>query len=319
MKKYFISGCCLLWLFSCSSPDPNDVTSGEAREYLSEVLELMEKNSIHRDTIDWQRFRREVYTEVGEAETIIQTYEGIKRALTLLGDNHSVLVNPDGSRLKGNSKIKFNVNSVPPVSVPDDVGYVKITSFSGGGDAATAFADKIQKQIRSADSPSLVGWIVDLRGNTGGNMWPMLAGISPILGEDTIGYFVGANERRFRWEVRNGSSFNRNSLMTSVTEPYVLANPEPKVAVLLDEGVMSSGEAVAIAFVGRENTRSFGSATCGLSTANETYRLDNNSALVLTVAYMADRNLKVYGTPIEPDEEVASEAVVQRAIAWLRQ
>ncbi|MGD1891551.1 MAG: S41 family peptidase, partial [Cyclobacteriaceae bacterium] len=260
----------------------------------------------------------EVYTEVGEAETIIQTYEGIKRALTLLGDNHSVLVNPDRSRLKGNSKINFNVKSVPPVSVPDDVGYVKITSFSGGGDAATAFADKIQKQIRSADSPSLVGWIVDLRGNTGCNMWPMLAGISPILGEDTIGYFVDAKERRYHWEVRNGSSYNSNRLKTAVTEPYVLANPEPKVAVLLDKGVMSSGEAVAIAFVGRENTRSFGSATCGLSTANKTYRLDNNSVLALTVAYMADRNLKVYGTPIEPDEEVASEAVVQRAIAWLQ-
>jgi C-terminal processing protease CtpA/Prc len=33
------------------------------------------------------------------------------------------------------------------------------------------------------DQGNLAGWIVDLRNNGGGNMWPMLTGIGSILGE----------------------------------------------------------------------------------------------------------------------------------------
>jgi len=34
------------------------------------------------------------------------------------------------------------------------------------------------------------GWIIDLRGNSGGNMYPMLAGLSSLLGEGVLGYDV---------------------------------------------------------------------------------------------------------------------------------
>ena len=49
---------------------------------------------------------------------------------------------------------------------------------------------QIQDQIKIMDHPYNIGWIVDLRGNGGGNMWPMLAGIGPILGEGIAGYFI---------------------------------------------------------------------------------------------------------------------------------
>lgn len=76
---------------------------------------------------------------------------------------------------------------------------------------------------------------------------------------------------------------------------------------------------MAVAFVGRENTRSFGSPTCGASTGNNTIKLSDGSVLILTVSYMADRNQKVYGIPVEPDEVVAPKEVVQRAVEWLTQ
>ncbi|WP_374191873.1 hypothetical protein [Spirosoma foliorum] len=52
--------------------------------------------------------------------------------------------------------------------------------FSGTGSAETSFTQAIQDQIKADDSDSIGGWLVDLRGNTGGNMWSMLAGIGPI-------------------------------------------------------------------------------------------------------------------------------------------
>jgi C-terminal processing protease CtpA/Prc len=93
----------------------------------------------------------------------------------------------------------------------------------------------------------------------------------------------------------------------------------PRVAVLTDNLVASSGEAVVVSFRGRPNTRSFGSATCGLSTANSGFRLSDGATLQLTTASMADRTRVNYGVSIAPDEAVGGDAeVVLRAVDWLR-
>ena len=215
--------------------------------------------------------------------------------------------------------IRCNVVTVPPVSVPETVGYVRVVSFSGTEEEARDFAQAIQDQIRFIDAPTIEGWIVDLRGNSGGNMWPMLAGIGPILGEGVVGHFIDPDDNQYAWEYQNGTSISNGFRVTQAPNPYQLINAEPRVAVLLDNGVASSGEAVAIAFVGRENTRSFGSPTCGLSTANVSYTLSNDAQLVLTVSYMADRNKKLFGTPVPPDEAVSPQDIVERAVDWVRE
>jgi carboxyl-terminal processing protease len=94
---------------------------------------------------------------------------------------------------------------------------------------------------------------------------------------------------------------------------------DPKVAVLLDEEVISSGEAMAISFIDRPNSRSFGLASCGLSTVNKSYSLPNGATLVLTVATIASREETLFGGPIIPDEEVNPNEVVSRAIEYLRE
>ena len=71
--------------------------------------------------------------------------------------------------------------------------------------------------------------------------------------------------------------------------PYRLRRESPRVAVLFDGATASSGEAVVVAFQRRADTRSFGTVTCGLSTANEAYTMSDGASLLLTVAVMADR------------------------------
>jgi C-terminal processing protease CtpA/Prc len=104
-----------------------------------------------------------------------------------------------------------------------------------------------------------------------------------------------------------------------VSPPYRLRRPQPRVAVLSNIGIASSGEATLIAFRLRPNTRSFGEATCGLSTANATYPLSDGGSLTLTTSVMADRARNRFGDRIAPDEEFTDQAqAVQRAIAWLQ-
>ncbi len=107
--------------------------------------------------------------------------------------------------------------------------------------------------------------------------------------------------------------------ITRVTAPYRVRREQPRVAVLSDNGIASSGEATLIAFRLRPNTRSFGEATCGLSTANATYTLSDGGTLTLTTSVMADRQKTPFGDSSAPDEVFISQAdAVQRAIAWLQ-
>lgn len=307
---------CLTLLISCSK---DEITiSDNAKDFLNEVLNIMEANSINRNEIEWIDFRNKVFESAGVAQSIEETYGAIRLALTLLEDNHSYFKKPDGTYIFGSRSINCQAESVSSASVPEGIGYVKVNSFTGSdNEKAIAFAKEIQDQIRIVDSATILGWIVDLRGNTGGNMWPMLAGIGPILGEGIAGYFITPDNSQTPWGYSNGASIINQYPLVQLTDAYELINLNPKVAVLLDNAVSSSGEAIAVSFIGRNNTKSFGSPTCGLSTANSGFNLSNNSTLILTVSYMADRNKNLYGTPIIPDMEVDNQNIIQNAVEFI--
>ena len=293
--------------------------SAVATNYLNEVIGVMQNNSINRARINWTDFRNQVFQRVPGAQTIADTYPGISVALGLLDDRHSFFVSPTNVSVGNPSSRRCSASSTSLPTIPVDVGYVKITGFSSSdAGAVTAFADSIQEQIRRADKASLVGWVVDVRGNTGGNMWPMVAGVGPVLGNGVAGFFVPPQGSATSWSFQNGAASSGGTVLVRTTTVYELMTREPKVAVLTDGLSASSGEAVVVSFRRRSNTRSFGGATCGLSTANSTLRLSDGAMLYLTTAVMADRTQSPYGDVIPPDETIAGDApVVERAVAWL--
>ena len=297
---------------------PTGTLSPLAHAYLNELIALMEAHSINRLTIDWNTFRASVVTAAGAAQSVRETFPAIRTALMLLGDGHSFYRPVAGTPISAATRgCGAPGSAVPPL--PDTVGYVSVGSFSGTDAEARAFANAVQRDIATADRDGLAGWVVDLRSNGGGNMWPMIAGVGPVLGEGRAGYFVDPDGAESWWEYRNGASWNDGTLMQRVDTPYRLRRESPRVAVLIDGGTASSGEAVAIAFRRRPGTRSFGTATCGLSTANQLYTLSDGASLFLTVAVMADRTKFPYGGRIAPDEEVpVPREAEQRAVAWLR-
>jgi hypothetical protein len=299
------------------APTAPGAISPVAQAYLHELIAIMEAHSINRLKIDWSTFRTSVVAAAGAAQTVEETFPAILTALTLLGDGHSFYRPLKGNGLSAATRPCGAPSSAVP-ALPATVGYIRVGSFGGSAAEASAFANAIQGAIASADRDGLAGWIVDVRGNGGGNMWPMIAGVGPILGEGRAGYFIDPVGTESWWEYRVGASWNDGSLMQRVDTPYRLRHESPKVAVLIDSGTASSGEAVVIAFQRRPGTRSFGTATCGLSTANEQYTLSDGASLFLTVAVMADRTKFAYGGQIAPDEEVpVPREAEQRAVAWL--
>jgi C-terminal processing protease CtpA/Prc len=217
--------------------------------------------------------------------------------------------------------------------VSDEIGLIELPQFGASltdpkkaQEVSNEYAEKVQALIRELDQKNLIGWIIDLRQNNGGNMWPMLAGIGPILGEGEVGAFVSATGTN-NWGYRDGKSVYDKEVVSSVASPYKVKKGDLPVAILTDFITASSAEAIVIAFKGRNKTRYFGMATGGLPTANTPFKLSDGAVLNLTVAVDADRTGKTYDTKIPPDTEVKTnwatygtddDDVIKIAIQWLR-
>lgn len=205
-------------------------------------------------------------------------------------------------------------------------GYVDLPGLTGSIQQAREYALTSQHLIREIDQNSLSGWIIDLRRNTGGNMWPMVAGIGPILGEGEWVAFVNNLEKQTAFYRRGQAGIIPDNVLAEVDEPYELKRPELPVAVLTSQLTSSSGEFTALAFRGHPHTYSIGEPTQGVPTANGHQRLSDGALIVLTTAFGVDRLGQVYDSSLSPDYFIrtdwtqlgtANDPVLQAAIQWL--
>jgi carboxyl-terminal processing protease len=295
--------------------------SPEAAAYLEEALSIMEANSLNRKSVPWDRLREKAYAEAAGAQTAAGTYDAIRAALVTLKDNHSFFWTPEQVREWEDGTMARRNTAPKGFLTADRLGYIKVPAFTGAGQQEEEYAAALQALVREVDRQAPCGWIIDLRENYGGNGWPMLVGIGPVLGEGISGGFEDAEGEQVFWSYEDGQArIGEEVVLTLGEDAYVLANPAPPVAVLTSYRTQSYGEAITIAFRGRPDTRSFGEATFGLSTGNQLFVLSDGAAIVLTTATMIDRNGMRYGGRISPDVRVGpydDKSVLRTATEWL--
>jgi carboxyl-terminal processing protease len=297
--------------------------SPEAAAYLNAALDIMEKHSLNKNKIDWPEFRANIIRMGINAKTPADTYPLIKIALSGLQDHHSFFMAPQDALAMQEGTIP---TSVPPEIklVDGKFGYLLLPGYAGLNQAQmNQYATDMQNQIKAIDGLHPCGWIVDLRGNLGGNMWPMLVGVGPILGEGKAGMWLDPDGNYTDWSYEDGQGLIGASLQSEVIgQPYALSKAGQPVAVLFGRQTYSSGEIIAISFIGRPNTRSFGSESGGLTTSNGEYALSDGALILLTDGVDVDRNGKAYGGPIVPDVQVSgwtdsAGPVPPEALEWL--
>jgi C-terminal processing protease CtpA/Prc len=277
----------------------------------------MEAEAANARRVDWARARSDVLAAASAAQSVADSYPAIAVALNLLDDFESHYRGSDGRLIGPSPEPACQAGMTETPSLPDTIGYVRLNGCPCDGAAADQYAEAVQRAIRSADRPGLVGWIVDLREDRGGNMWPMIAGLGPIFGEGVIGWIV-YNNREYEREYRDGAALSLNEAFARVAAPYTLIRPMPKVAVLTADTTNSAGEAIAVFFKGRPNTRSFGAPTCGHHHLLQDFRMTNGATLTLKVAHSADRLKRTYAGRVVPDELATGPGqAVSRAVAWL--
>jgi carboxyl-terminal processing protease len=272
---------------------------------------IVSDNALYAGRIDWKLLRAKESTTLSQAKIAQDAYPAIREMLKELGDNHSFLMQPwEASVMRGSGS---------PATSPDvsllapGVGYASVPAYFGTSrDLGKVFASDMVHRISSFADQSKCGWIVDLRKDKGGNMWPMIAGLRPLLGRPPWGGFVDARGQASRW--RPGTEMD----ITVPAGPNLDATP---VAVLIGRDTASSGEAVAVAFKGRPKTRFFGVPTYGLSTGNGTFDLPDGSRIMLTTVVDVDRAGNTYGKQIQPDQWISDDKpdeTVKAASDWLK-
>ena len=299
--------------------------SSQARAYLTAVLDIMQQHSVNRKNINWMVLRREAFVDANGAKTPADTYVAIKLVVQKLGDHHSFFLDPQQVQQLETGQLTPNPDPLGQ-RLAQGIGYLDLPSFEGTDQAAQRYVTLAQDAIRTADQAGSCGWIVDLRNNPGGNMWPMLDGVGPILGEGIVGSFVGPDGVKQSWGYFNGQALLGGSTTIVADHPYHLKHALPTVAVLTGPQTASAGEAIVVAFRGRPSTRSFGEPSAGVPTANYPFTLRDGALLVLTVALDADRTGRTYDSAIPPDQLVPFTASqmgtpgdpgVQAATTWL--
>jgi carboxyl-terminal processing protease len=331
-----------------------------ARTYLEQALELMQQNALNKSSIDWKSLREETFARASSAAATVDTYPAIAFALTQLKENHSFLQLPDSLPAPQRETITAEINKITGPSKPDASrspfapqkemqGHLdrrdgkvfahvvvpmclgKYSEWEKNAGDFQQFAEKLHGIVTDLQAQKPDGWLVDLRGNGGGNMWPMLAGIGAVLGEGDLGAFEFPNGEREAWSYRTGKAVSHSAQGQDDVGAYVEKPPFalpglPWVAVLLDRSTASSGEAVAISFAGRSRERSFGEHTAGFSTSNQMYPLSDGAALFLCVSIEADRTGRRYPEGLDPDVKLPApdsrpaeekDAVLQAAEDWI--
>lgn len=184
------------------------------------------------------------------------------------------------------------------------LGYIDLPADQG----TPGYPAVVQQGMREADSAAVCGWIVDLRRNTGGDLWTLLAAVGPILGDGTGGGFLYADGKRDTWAYRDGKVFwNADERAEDIVDGgvYHPKRAMPPVALLTSRVTQAAGELVAVAFHGRPGARSFGEPTSGAAILQDHTALSDGAELFVSGAYGLDRAGAVYKGAVEPDQPVA--------------
>ncbi len=312
----------------------------QTQKTLDSIIAHAENNSLYRQYVDWSTLKAAMYDLAKEADSVSALKPALDLMLKELNDTHGrVFYNRRylsyySEGLKGHLKdldwdVYGDIQSaqVYPFKaelLPAQIGYVRIVGLPMGDNQK--MASDIQNAVCNLVTEGAKKWIIDLRYNGGGNMFPMIEGITALVGNGVVGGTKGVTETESSvWRIENGDFYYDEQ--TVGLENACKLSSDPKIAVLTSVYTASSGEALAVILKNRPQTRFFGNKTNGKITATDWKQIDNLTAVSISVSYYKDREDKVYDKFVDVDETIEFEPKVTmekdkgilRAVEWLNE
>lgn len=283
--------------------------------YVEKAVGIMGSQGIYADTDEWKAAKAETLAAAADAASIEETFGLLEDAIKVAGGKHSKFIAPggeSGADAAADADADADAAPMPECTFRDDgVMVIRLPEFTGNKKAGQAYVDAVYSVVREHAS-SIKGAVIDLRGNTGGDMGPMVAAVSAFLADGDLMYFETQNGIQ-AVTLADGCVSGGGSTV-SVDDPITLA-PVP-VALLQDGMTASSGEATLLCFRGMDNTKTFGSDSAGYCSCNNLFKLYGGAVLQLTVGNDVPRTGERFcEDPISPD--VATDDPEAAAIAWI--
>jgi carboxyl-terminal processing protease len=245
--------------------------------------------------------------------------------LTLLRNGEFVQVVVEKVKLTSGKDIYNRPNGRRSDAKASGIGYMELTLDSGH----SQYPGDVQTIMRKLDQTPVCGWVIDLRRNSGGDIWSYIAAVGPILGEGELGGFVYLDGTREAWAYHAGKVFWNNEYRyeSAVDGPIYKPKRVTPVALLASPATQAAAELVLVAFQGRMGVRTFGESTRGLPTLVTHTNLSDGSSVFVSGADSYDRDGKIYNSSISPDVTVATnwsqfgtaqDPVINAATGWLQ-
>jgi len=308
MHKYILLG--FIFISHLSFSQTND----SIRTFIDKSFDFIETNSINTANIgsikSWLYAESEKLTST---DSLAPLYEEVFKRLN---DYHGNLkykgktygwqapLNIENTYVKNRLK---NAKSVVSTVLNGEFGYIRIP---GNNDFAfkkvDSIASDIVAHINKVNATEIKGWIIDLRFNTGGNMYPILLGLKDFIGDDLVfgGFRNSKDEPSGKWEIIDSRMLIDGMQLTPTCSVASTIPVTVPLVILTSAYTASAGEMAAIALMGRPNTTVIGEKTANYTTAVQGFKINAYAGINLSTDYVVDRNNKVYKSSIVPDVEV---------------
>lgn len=312
MIKSFLFGIFLLFYTSSSSQNFKNDT---IRSFVDTSIGLIRSNAV--DTSNIKLIESALYSKAQDLHSVSELAPLYTEVFEMLKDHHGGLKykgktfgwNKSSSSTNSYLKDKLKTEKAVVSQVIDKtIAYIRIP---GNNDFAfkkvDSIANDITDHINKVNSGKIRAWIIDLRINTGGNMYPILLGLKEFVANDNIvfgGFRNSKGESSGQWEIKDGKMMIDGIELVRQVPLKVPMRKDIPIVVLTSCYTASAGEMTAISLIGRKNTYVVGEPTADYTTAVQGFRINKDAGLNLSTDHVVDRNSKIYTSNIQPDVEV---------------
>jgi C-terminal processing protease CtpA/Prc len=280
------------------------VQQNAAEQYYHKVWELIRDNLLYRDRlVNWGNWEHKFD---GTLNNQADAERAVRQMLQSLNDPYTFF--KDASATKAQQKRDDSTGVVTWKVLPNNIGYVKITTFS-----SKSTGTELKAALTALNGVD--GYIIDLRGNLGGYVDQALSVFSLLVDTGSFTTLKG---------VYLGKSFDEEYSMTAsevwdkengrlTKSPRIgpnLTGNKP-MAVLVNANSASASEMLTGALRDHARADIVGVKTYGKGIAQRTWTLDGGTSVQITFAeYFLPKGDNIHGKGITPAHEVKASMVI---------
>lgn len=270
-----------------------------SEKYVRQAFDSIQHYSLHKKTYNFDSLESVVLSKLTDSSSNENIHQQLEWAMKVIDRHSYIFTKEEFKQFKSGTSPETLDNPFPFKGkiLEGKYAYLYMDGFRGGDSISSDhYTDSLQKLITLLYNHEPKGWVLDLRFNSGGWSYAMIAGIGPILGKGIKAYEIPIEGPETPiYYVKNDTDYIK--LADSI---YVLEKPLP-VAILIGPSTASAAELITLAFQGNAKTTTIGQPTFGVSTSLEGFFMPDSLLYSVTNSIMTDRFKKGDGGPIKPE------------------